>query len=157
VLAAEYDCLSASFVHERSTARVVEMASRGWTGTQAPGMTRNRWPRRRLSQGDVTLRKQYLGGLWPQGETEWRLQPAKLPPACGQAVKVIWTREADIAADLFGRCPLRVARGARREECCRYSATAAVGQLHEISHTSVGRAPSFILTRRRSKVGRRAI
>jgi isoquinoline 1-oxidoreductase subunit beta len=121
-----------------------------WAGTQAPAMTIQAVAKgARLSPGDVTLYKQYLGGgFGRKAETDMALAAGKIAAHVpGTPVRVIWTREADIAADLYrpmACARLRVALDAKGRPTA-YSATTAVGSLtRNIARRALGVAPAFM-------------
>jgi isoquinoline 1-oxidoreductase beta subunit len=132
------------------TVRVENGKAEVWTGTQAPGLTTQAVAKgARVAQGDVTLHKLYLGGgFGRKAETEMALAAGQIAARVpGRPVKVIWTREADIAADLFrpmSFARLRVALDTKGHPAA-YSATAAVGSItRNIARRALGGAPSFI-------------
>ena len=74
-----------------------------WEGTQAPGLSRQRIARAvGLRPSQVIHHQQYLGGgFGRRSNTDYSIESALIARAIRRPVKMIWTREEDIAYGMF--------------------------------------------------------
>ena len=74
-----------------------------WEGTQAPGLSRRRIARALgLRPSQVIHHQQYLGGgFGRRSNTDYTIEAALIARAVKRPVKMIWTREEDLAYGMF--------------------------------------------------------
>ena len=74
-----------------------------WEGTQAPDATRNEVAKALgLKPADVTLHQCYMGGGFGRRSLgDYAAECARIAKAVGRPVKLVWTREEDIAHGMF--------------------------------------------------------
>jgi isoquinoline 1-oxidoreductase subunit beta len=86
-----------------ATARYADGKVDVWAPLQSPGGTRDEVAKRlRLKPEDVTIHETLLGGgFGRKSKCDYAIEAAILAKDVGQPVKVIWTREDDIAHDYF--------------------------------------------------------